>query len=95
VSEEELAHVRAVKAAYERELLQKANVVGVGVGLRSRAGQFTDELSIVVSVDHKVPLEALDPVDVIPCELDGVPVDVQPVGALRAWSSSDRAPRTG
>ncbi|HIE39497.1 MAG TPA: hypothetical protein EYP77_10610 [Anaerolineae bacterium] len=84
MSEREMVRVRAVKAAYEKELLRKANVVGVGIGLRRRGGQSTGELSIVVSVTHKVPLEELDPQDVIPRELEGVPVDVQAVGVLRA-----------
>lgn len=82
--ETEMIRVRAVKAAYEKELLRKANVVGVGIGLRRQGGQPTGELSIVVSVTHKVPLEELDPQDVIPRELEGVPVDVQAVGRLRA-----------
>lgn len=79
----ELARVRVVKAAHEKELLRKANVVGVGIGLRSRDGQPTDELAIVVSVTHKVPLESLRPRDVVPRELEGVPVDVQAVGVIR------------
>ncbi len=82
--EMELERVRAVKAAYEKELMRKANVVGVGIGLRKRWGRPTGELSIIVSVTRKVPLEELDPEDVIPRELEGVPVDVQAVGLLRA-----------
>lgn len=82
--ETEMIRVRAVKAAYEKELLRKTNVVGVGIGLRRQGGRPTGELSIVVSVTHKVPLEELDPQDVIPRELEGVPVDVQAVGRLRA-----------
>jgi len=84
MSEEELARVRAVKAAYEQELMQKPNVVGVGIGMRRRGGRSTGELSIVVSVTRKVPPEKLLPQDVIPRELEGVPVDVQEVGLLRA-----------
>ncbi|MGQ9708880.1 MAG: hypothetical protein ACUVXE_00180 [Anaerolineae bacterium] len=80
----EVARIRAVKAAHEAELMRKANVVGVGIGLRQRNGQYTGELAIVVSVTHKVLLDELDPGDVIPREIDGVPVDVQAVGALRA-----------
>ena len=84
MNQEEMDRVRAVKQAYERELLQKPNVVGVGIGLRTRGGLPTDELGIVVSVTHKQPLELLDADDVIPTELEGVPVDVQEVGVLRA-----------
>jgi hypothetical protein len=80
MDEEMLARVRAVKSAYEHELLQKRNVVGVGIGLRTRNAQPTNELAIVVSVTNKVPAEALDSQDLIPHELEGVPVDVQAIG---------------
>lgn len=76
----ELARVRAVKAAHERELLRKPNVVGVGIGLRQRGGKFTNELAIIVSVTHKVPQEDLPPEDRIPEEIEGIPVDVQAIG---------------
>ncbi len=85
MTQTELARVRAVKAAYEKELLQKANVVGVGIGFRQREGRFTDELAIVVSVTHKVPLEDLDPEARIPAEIEGVPVDVQAIGTPMAY----------
>ncbi len=73
-----------VKTAYETDLLRKANVVGVGIGLRRRAGMLTSEPVLVVSVTHKVPIAQLDPGDVIPRELEGVPVDVQVIGEPRA-----------
>ena len=83
-SPEAVARVQAVKAKHERELMRKPNVVGVGVGLRKRAGQMTDEVCIVVSVRQKLPRAQLAPKDVIPTVLDGVPVDVQVTGAFRA-----------
>ncbi|HHS97172.1 MAG TPA: hypothetical protein ENK08_04645 [Chloroflexi bacterium] len=64
--------------------MRKANVVGVGIGFRQREGRPLDELAIIVSVTHKVPRERLSPDDLIPSELEGVPVDVQAVGELRA-----------
>lgn len=81
---DELARLHAVKATYEPDLLRKANVVGVSIGLRQRAGERAAEPVIVVSVTHKVPLSQLDANDVIPRELEGIPVDVQVVGRLRA-----------
>ncbi len=83
VDEERLERLREVKALYEKALLQKANVVGVGIGFRRRGGCLTEEPVIVVSVTRKVPRDQLDPPDVIPSELEGVPVDVQEVGVLR------------
>jgi hypothetical protein len=35
-------------------------------------------------VTHKVPLDQLAPEDVIPSEIDGVSVDVQEVGDVKA-----------
>jgi hypothetical protein len=83
-SPEAVARAQAVKAKHERELMRKRNVVGVGVGFEERAGQTTDTVCIVVSVREKLPLDQLASKDVIPAELDGVPVDVQATGAFRA-----------
>jgi len=76
--------IRAVRHAREKELMSKANVVGVGLGLRQRAGEHTGEPALVVMVSKKVPIEFLSPRDVIPASLDGVPVDVQEIGEVRA-----------
>ena len=76
--------VAAVKRARQAELLRKANVVGVGVGYRRQRGQPTDTVALVVMVSRKLPREQLAPEDLLPRELDGVPVDVQEVGELRA-----------
>jgi len=83
-SSEAVARAQAVKTKHERELMRKRNVVGVGVGFRKRAGQTTNVVCIVVSVREKLPLDQLAPKDVIPAELDGVPVDVQATGVFRA-----------
>ncbi len=83
-SPEAVARAQSVKAKYERELMRKRNVVGVGVGFEERAGRMTETVCIVVSVRKKLPLDQLAPKDVIPAELDGVPVDVQATGAFRA-----------
>lgn len=74
--------VRAVKAKYEDSLLKLPGVIGVGVGMRQRGGQWTDEVCIVVSVQNKLPADALDPKEIVPHELDGVPVDVLEVGEI-------------
>ena len=81
----DIERVKAVKAAHEKHLLSKTNVVGVGVGLRQRGGEFTNEVCIIVSVRQKVPSEQLSPSDRIPAQVDGVPVDVQATGEIRAF----------
>ncbi len=83
-SSPDLARVQDVKRRWEAALLRKANVVAVGIGYRQRGGRMTDELCLVVSVRRKVPLESLAPEDRIPPEIEGVPVDVQEAGTLRA-----------
>jgi hypothetical protein len=75
---------KAVKEAHESALMKKKNVVGVGVGLRQENGAYTDEVAIIVMVTHKVSADQLDPDDLIPAEIDGVPVDVQEVGEISA-----------
>ena len=88
ISEQQMERIRRVKTKHESELMRKANVVGVGIGLRRRHGELTDEPAIVVSVTHKVPRSKLDAEDVVPSELDGVPVDIEAVGRLRALDAS-------
>ena len=51
---------------------------------RSCGGQLTDQPAIVVSVTHKVPSSDLAEQDIVPSELEGVPVDVQAIGLPRA-----------
>jgi hypothetical protein len=75
---------QAVKRDHENELMRKANVVGVGVGVRQRHNALTQELAIVVFVRRKVPQDQLAPEDVIPAAIEGVPVDVQEVGEFKA-----------
>jgi hypothetical protein len=75
---------QTVKRAHEVELMGKANVVGVGVGLRQRGSVRTGEVALVVMVRQKVPRAQLAPADVIPTEIEGVPVDVQEVGEIVA-----------
>ncbi len=81
---DQLARARKVKNRYEDVLMARPDVVGVGVGMRQRGGDTTDEVCIVVMVKQKHPLSALDAERVLPANLDGVPVDVQAVGEIRA-----------
>jgi hypothetical protein len=82
--EAQLTRLGEVKGRHLDELLGLPNVVGVGVGLRQRAGRQTGELAITVMVQRKVPRSQLAEADVIPSQLEGVPVDVVEVGKLDA-----------
>jgi hypothetical protein len=84
VSEKAVQQAIAIKARHEARLMQKANVVGVGVGFRERGGKLTDEVALVVNVIRKLPEDQLAPEDLIPTEIEGVPVDVHETGEIRA-----------
>ena len=80
--QEAVTRIQAVKEAHEQKLLAKANVVGVGIGLRQRNKHRSDEVVLVVMVAKKVARARLAPDDIIPREIDGVPVDIQAVGQI-------------
>jgi hypothetical protein len=84
VSEKAVQQAIAVKARHEAWLMQKANVVGVGVGFREEGGKLTDQVALVINVIRKLPEDQLAPEDVIPAEIEGVPVDVHETGEIRA-----------
>ena len=79
-----IARARAVKEKYEVNLLQKKNVIGIGIGFEARAGQLTDTVALIVNVRKKVAEDDLSPQDLLPETLEGVPVDVVEVGVIRA-----------
>jgi hypothetical protein len=80
-----LDRVAAVKRIYQDDLLAKANVVGVGVGYAQRGGQPTQDPALVVMVTQKLPPDQLHPDDLVPRQIEGVPVDVQEVGEIKAF----------
>jgi hypothetical protein len=85
MSDQAIQRAQEVKRRHEKELLRKPNVVAVGVGFRSRGGQPTNEVCIVVSVKVKVAASQLRSKDVIPASIDNVPVDVIATGEIRAF----------
>lgn len=84
-----IEHALQVKSRYENELMNKPNVVGVGVGVMSQDRVRGDEACIVVMVDKLIPTAELAPQDRIPTELEGVYVDIQEVGRLSAQTTSE------
>lgn len=85
-----MARIRQIKGARAHELLSKRNVVGVGLGYKISQGVNTGELSLVVSVTHKVDPSALAAEDLIPRVLDNVRTDVVETGVLRAFQPGPR-----
>lgn len=84
-----LLQVRDVKVRYQDELMQKPNVVGVGIGIEKKRDRFTGQIVLVVNVRRKVPCETLPPDGCIPEELDGVRVDVQEIGDVVALEEKE------
>ncbi len=84
-----LERINDVKARYEGELLKKANVVAVGIGIPIRNGRPAGEVGIIVSVTHKVAAMKLAVQDLIPRELEEVRVWVEEVGRPHAGNDTE------
>ena len=84
MSDRSMHRVLEVKRRHEQDLLRKENVVAVGIGYCRRRGVQTRQVGIVVSVKTKVPSSELKPRDVVPAQIEGVPVDVVETGEIRA-----------
>ena len=81
-----IEEIRAIKDRHEAGLLKKKNVVGLGIGYKEVEGQETGLLSLVVMVRKKKSPSQLDAADLVPAEIEGVPVDVKEVGKIVALS---------
>lgn len=60
----------------------KANVVGVGIGIKFTNGVPTGEPSLLILVSKKIPEEKLGKSDIIPIFIDSVPTDVVDIGGM-------------
>ncbi|WP_245769565.1 hypothetical protein [Streptomyces indicus] len=65
---------------HEGRLMRLAHVTGVGIGRDEDSGEDV----IVVFVDRAVPRALLPAQDVVPDELEGVPVRVLAIGSVDA-----------
>lgn len=79
-----IERIQQVKESHQAWLMSIPHVVGVGTGLRHKDGKRTSQLALVVMVDQKVPKILLSEKDLIPSEIDGVPVDVREMGGIKA-----------
>ena len=75
-------------AAVTDELMSRANVVGVGIGYKTRGGEIVRDDNgdpiecVVVSVTRKLPAAQLPSSDVIPATVAGAPTDVIETGPI-------------
>lgn len=79
--------ISAAKRANEKAILAHENVVGVGVGHKTVKGRKTDQLSIIVLVERKLPETAVEPKSIIPRTVEDIPTDILEVGQLRAFQA--------
>jgi hypothetical protein len=69
---------------FQRELMAKGGVVGVGIGYKNADEGEQGELALVAMVEQKKPKAAIDSDNLIPPQVDGVKTDVIEVGVIRA-----------
>lgn len=74
---------RRVLSKHKKKLLSLNHVVGVGFGKKVKNRKKTNEDSIVVLVDKKLPVEELHNQDIVPEKLDNFKTDVQEVGTIK------------
>jgi hypothetical protein len=79
-----MQRITRVQERWTDWLMQKPNVIGVGVGLQKRRGVFLHQPCLVVLVSHKIPETQLQPEDRIPHEIEGILIDVQEAGMFAA-----------
>jgi len=82
--------VKRAKMLSTPDLLDKGNVVGVGVGYKVKDGQTTDNLAVIVLVEKKVEYEDLSPQDLVPDIVWNQPTDVIEIGKIKALGYTDR-----
>lgn len=71
---------------YTLNLLQKKNVVMVGLGTKCIGGVDTYKEALVIGVKKKLPVSSLAAKDVIPATIQGLPTDVLEVGEIKLLS---------
>jgi hypothetical protein len=81
---------RQEKERHREELMSLNNVVGVGVGRKPAGGHGLDHWAIAVYVHKKVPPSELEPKDIIPAEINGIPTDVIEIGTPVNYDANNR-----
>ncbi|MGI6357768.1 MAG: hypothetical protein ACOX2K_03610 [Bacillota bacterium] len=71
-------------------LMNRSNVVGVGIGRKVRAGRRLPHRCLTVLVSQKLPLQALGSADVIPATIEGLRTDVLESGTVRPLAQTEK-----
>lgn len=72
----------------ERQLKDNPSVVSVGIGYKYRNGVRTDEISIVVGVKKKLPMDQVPTGQAVMSAVQGFPTDVIEYGELKAYQTT-------
>lgn len=80
----DIEQLKTIKDIHTQTLLDKQNVIGVAIGYKYVNGVKTNELSIIADVSQKVPVESLNPEDIVPSQFDGITTDVIETGSINA-----------
>ena len=83
----DLDTVRSALRGAAADLHARENVVATGVGYKVKAGERTEDLSIVCSVTRKLPTTQLASDEMVPETIGGIPTDVVQSGRIRALQS--------
>ena len=70
------AKIKAVQEKHLDRLLARPNVTAVDINYRTKGGEKTDQLCLVIWVRRKRRESRISAKEVLPREIDGVPVDV-------------------
>jgi hypothetical protein len=81
---DDLEGLVAARAAAEEKFLDRANVVGVGLGHKITGGEVSGQASVMVLVSEKLPEQMLDSRDKVGRTIENKPTDVLEVGHLFA-----------
>lgn len=84
------AHIYKNLKEKEAWLLEKANVVGCGIGEKIKAGLPLGRICLKVYVEKKLPLNKLAKRDIIPQTLSLIETDIEEVGKIRALGFTGR-----
>lgn len=85
-----LQEIRKILNEVRSQLMKKQNVVATSIGYKTVAGNMTDELSIVCSVEIKKPRTKLSEQDMVPARIQNISTDVNVTGMLRIFQEPTR-----
>jgi len=83
----QLKAIRKVLKNHRAQLLNRANIVAVGIGYKITNGKKTSTLGIVCSVSKKIQSWQLSNIDRVPTNLNGILTDVIETGIIHALRS--------